>query len=305
MEKPYFDHLPVDARYRVVDGTLYRRYETPYAHDIRVHDLGNGQIEACTSPRYAWGEVDNLSPSALADSIKAIGHAWDSKKGWIPYVPTPQQLLDRAALNAQRSARRARTKVRRLVKAKSLTTLMTLTYRDNMQDRTRMARDFDVFIKRVRRVFPSFQYVCVFERQKRGAWHAHLAVERVQSHYLRAGCLVKSYDLFRSIWRGVVGVDGGNCDLARPKRSKGSIAKLAAYLSKYIGKTFGQHSADGNSYRASGCALEKPTIVRSLGPSRTDAINGLLGLLASEVKACRHFHNALLDCGAYFLVLSP
>ena len=36
-----------------------------------------------------------------------------------------------------------------------------------MTDRARMARDFDVFMKRIRRIFPSFEYVCVFEEQKR------------------------------------------------------------------------------------------------------------------------------------------
>ena len=74
-----------------------------------------------------------------------------------------------------------------------------------MTDRARMARDFDVFMKRIRRIFPGFEYVCVFEEQKRGAWHAHLAVQRVQSHYLHKGVLVKSYDLLRAVWRAVVG----------------------------------------------------------------------------------------------------
>ena len=44
--------------------------------------------------------------------------------------------------------------------------MLTLTYRENMTDRARMARDFDVFMKRIRRIFPSFEYVCVFEEQK-------------------------------------------------------------------------------------------------------------------------------------------
>ena len=79
--------------------------------------------------------------------------------------------------------------------------MLTLTYRENMTDRARMARDFDVFMKRIRRIFPGFEYVCVFEEQKRGAWHAHLAVQRVQSHYLHKGVLVKSYDLLRAVWR--------------------------------------------------------------------------------------------------------
>ena len=51
-----------------------------------------------------------------------------------------------------------------------------------------MARSFGY---RLHEAHPShlswLQYVCVFEEQKRGAWHAHLAVQRVQSHYLHKG----------------------------------------------------------------------------------------------------------------------
>ena len=120
-----------------------------------------------------------------------------------------------------------------------MTVLLTLTYRENMTDRDRMQRDFDVFMKRLRRVAPAAQYVCVFERQKRGAWHAHIAVPRVLSHYVYKGQLVRSYDLLRSLWRGVVGADNGNVDVSRNKRVNRSSAKLASYLSKYIGKDFG------------------------------------------------------------------
>ena len=45
--------------------------------------------------------------------------------------------------------------------------MLTLTYQENMTDRARMARDFDVFMKRIRRIFPAFEYVCVFEEQQR------------------------------------------------------------------------------------------------------------------------------------------
>lgn len=296
---------PVEPRYRVIDGALYRRHSLPYAHDIRVHDLGRGHIEASVLPRYAWGEVGNLSAGAVEDFLQASAGNIHSDSGWVPHVPSHKELLDRAARNVERSTRRARSKVRRLIKAKNLTTLLTLTYRDNVTDRTQMARDFDVFIKRVRRLFPSFQYLCVFERQKRGAWHAHLAVERVQSHYLMRGALVKSFDLFRSVWRGVVGVDGGNVDLRRPKHSKGSLAKLASYLSKYISKTFGQETGQGDGYRASGRALEKPVVVRYLGDDNSGAVAALFSLLSVEMGATVHFHHAVLDCGGYFCVLSP
>lgn len=289
---------------RVINGVLYSRETVPYAHDIRVHDLGHGHLEALVMPRYAWGEVADLAPSALADLEAAKGCIWVNG-GWVPHVPTESEKLDQLARNKERSSRRARTQVRRLCKSKGLSVLLTLTYRENQTDRARMARDFDVFIKRVRRVVPSLQYVCVFEKQKRGAWHAHIAVPRVLSHYMHKGHLVKSYDLLRSMWRGVVGADNGNVDVSKNRRVARSSAKLAAYVSKYISKGFGDCVDGGDSYRASGRALPAAVVVRSAHPAIGGAILDLLDLLGGEVSGCRDFHHALLDCGGYFVSLSP
>ena len=108
-------------------------------------------------------------PKALSRAADAQGNVWDSSAGeWVPSTSCGRDLEERAAANRERSARRAKTQVRRLIKAKNLDTMLTLTYRENMTDRARMARDFDVFMKRIRRIFPSFEYVCVFEEQKRG-----------------------------------------------------------------------------------------------------------------------------------------
>ena len=287
-------------QHRVINGTLYARSATPYAHDIRVHDLGHGHTEATVLPRYAWSEVDNLSQFALADHEASKGHIW-SGGGWVPYSATETEKLDLAARNIERSTRRARTQVRRLCKSKGLSTMLTLTYAENMEDRSRMARDFDVFIKRLRRVIPAFQYVCVFERQKRGAWHAHIAVPRILSHYHHGGCVVKSFDLLRSMWRGVIGA-GGNVDVSRNKRIGRSSSKLAGYIAKYIGKSFGSDS-EGNSYRASGRALPAAVVFRS-HPVLWDAFQDLLELLSVDISRS-HFHQAWLPVGGAFVSISP
>jgi hypothetical protein len=179
-----------------------------------------------------------------------------------------------------------------------------LTYRENVTDRARIARDFDVFMKRLRRVVPGFQYVCVFERQKRGAWHAHVAVPRVLSHYLHQGVLVRSYAFLRSIWRAVVGADNGNVDVSRNKRIMRSSSRLAAYVAKYIGKGFADPADDGNSYRASGGALPSPVVVRLLEPRAIAAFLDAVGLLQLEVNR-GVFHHAYLDGGGCFISISP
>ena len=183
--------------------------------------------------------------------------------------------------------------------------MLTLTYRENMVDRDRMVRDFDVFMKRVRRVCPNIQYVCVFERQKRGAWHAHIAVpSQIHNFRLHEGKLLKSYDFLRSMWRGVVGVDNGNIDLARNRKVGRSSARLASYLSKYISKGF-EACEGGNSYRASGRALPLPVSVRCLTSMASEAFHELLDLISLDLSSCEHFYQARLDCGGCMVILSP
>lgn len=281
---------------RVVNGTLYTRASTPYAYDLRVHSLGHGHTEASVQPRFAWHEVDSLSDLAQADYAACLAS---------PVPLTAKELLDRAAMNRQRSTRRARTKVRRLAKLKGLTVLLTLTYRENMVDRDRMARDLDVFLKRVRRVIQGFEYVAVFERQKRGAWHAHIAVRRILTFYVQKGVLVRSYDLLRSMWRGVVGADNGNIDISRNKKVNRSSAKLAAYLSKYIGKTFDQAEKHVNAYSASGRDIPPAILERVVGPSQAEAIKSLWDLVFGDACAAGEFHQAYIDGGGYYLCLSP
>lgn len=286
----------METQTRVIDGTLYVRSVLPYAFDLRVHDLGHGHVEATALPRYDWREVDALTPQAVSDYARALTEA--------PAL-TASELLDRAAANRDRSTRRARTQVRRLAKAKGLQTLLTLTYRENMVDRERMARDFDAFVKRVRRVMPDFEYVCVFERQKRGAWHAHIAVRKIQTFYVQKGVLVKSYTLLRAMWRGIVGADNGNVDVSRNKRVNRSAAKLASYLSKYIGKTFDQAERYVNSYSASGRALPAAIVERVLTGDQFTAAKALLDLLSAEMGNPCEFHQAFIDGGGVYVCLSP
>ena len=281
---------------RIIDGCLYTRNPKPYAHDIKVHDLGRGQLECLLLPRFGWSEVDALSDIAVA----AYREACDT-----PPTPTVRDLLEKAEENRERATRRARTKVRRLAKFKGLTTLLTLTYRENMTDRARCMHDLDKFIKRVRRVCAGFEYIAVLETQKRGAWHVHLAVQKVQSHYLNKGVLVRSYDLLRSMWRGVVGADNGNVDVSRNKKISRSAARLASYLSKYIGKQFHESIKHQNAYSASGRDLPDALVIRAesagdLGKAMLD----LVDLLQHECGSSK-WSSCFIEGGGWYLELTP
>ena len=283
--------------HRIIHGTLYARQPQPCGHIVRIHDLGHGHVEVTGSPRFIWEEVAPLSPLALADFEAARQSSLAGGE-----LPVPErELRDRA--NRERATRRARTCVRRLAKSKGLTVLLTLTYRENMTDRERMQRDFDVFMKRLRRVSPGVQYICVFERQKRGAWHAHIAVQRVLPWYLHKGQMVRSYDLLRSLWRAVVGADNGNVDVSRNKRVNRSSAKLASYLSKYIGKTFDQADKHVNSYSASGRALPAAAVFQTVG--HAGQVFELVADLLGPEMASSELYTALLDGGGVYCCLSP
>lgn len=94
----------------------------------------------------------------------------------------------RKAENRERSIRRSKQQVRR--KAKDLASanpggqyMVTLTYADNMQDREKALKDWEMFVKRVHKSTDiQFQYVAVAEKQKRGAWHFHILTNVYLEH---------------------------------------------------------------------------------------------------------------------------
>jgi hypothetical protein len=194
----------------------------------RLYDLGHGQVEVTGSRVIEWSEVD-WSPAYLQDVIDAHHEAKAEED--------PDEVEER---NRQRAARRARTQVRRDCKTICADTLLTLTYRANETDLDRCKADLKEFVRRVRRVLPDFKAVACFETQKRGAWHVHLATAGIPT-VLRPvkGGDFRSFNVLRSIWHSVVKDRGGNIDLSRRKRHcKKSIAEVAAYISKYIAKSF-------------------------------------------------------------------
>jgi hypothetical protein len=154
---------------------------------------------------------------------------------------------DRAA-HETRAVRRARSQLRRLVLAANADRLLTLTYRENVTDLRQAGADLARFVRRVRARLPLWVYIAVPERQKRGAWHWHLAVVGRQD-----------VEQLRSDWRRLVG--DGNIDVQQPKsRSTNRRLALVRYLGKYLAKGFeeGDRELSGHRYRAS-LGIEVPS----------------------------------------------
>jgi len=85
--------------------------------------------------------------------------------------------LEKYERSAQ-SIARARNNVRRILLTNSdMRRFITLTYAENIRDRDKAYQDFKIFLRKIRRRYKDvteFKYICVAEKQKRGAIHFHL-----------------------------------------------------------------------------------------------------------------------------------
>jgi len=246
--------------FKVVGDSVFERVRVEGSYAVRKWDLGGGHVECLVNPVYRWVETDD-------DPVRtAVGIAEDRKA---------QSVIDEE--NAERAARRAKTKVRRLCKVLFLDTLLTLTYRENQQSLELCKRHLALFLKRVNRVLEPLggrlPYVACFERQKRGAWHVHIATRRLAHVIQSSGVAVKSYDLLRSMWRATVGELAGNIDVSRRKRtSSRSSARLSSYLSKYILKDCNELGEGVRRFQASAAGLPAPTCLVVVGEGLADCI---------------------------------
>jgi hypothetical protein len=137
---------------------------------------------------------------------------------------------------------------------------------------------FGRFLQRARRAGLRFQYVAVPEKQKRGAWHFHVAVDvflpigNVQAEWFSVG--------------------GGNVDVKFFEDRHGSEAAegCAVYLGKYIGKELESSEFGRQRYRTSqGIKLDverldvHPAMTAGTRAVRT-TFQAMTGLQAGKLK---------------------
>jgi hypothetical protein len=156
--------------------------------------------------------------------------------------------------------------------------MLTLIYRENITDDARLRRDFKLFIQGLRQ-YGEFEYVAGIEKQKRGALHMHLAISALPMWMkLSNGVKVKSANLVRSVWRGVVGLDNGNIDLSKPRRN--AAHRIASYIAKHISKTLEDAVFNAKSYWSSR-GITKPK-VEKLWFSKETTTWDIVSLLAQD-----------------------
>lgn len=273
---------------RIIDGIPYEGKASPY-FNVSAHELGHGHVEVSAVKRIEWRELD-WEPLAIQDYLDCV----EALKN------DPDAVAEKAAKCLKISANRAKTRVRRLCKSMGADSLLTLTYRYCETDKSQVKKDLYEFNRRMRRELPEFRFVACFELQKRGAWHVHMATGGIPTHFNRSSpnaqtkkmhsWRVKSFDVIRAIWRSVVGVRGGNIDLARRKRSSASSpAKIAAYISKYILKDFAEGEKNSNRFTSYGDFKIPAPVSLGFVKNAIEAVEVCYSILGDRVVFGQHF----------------
>jgi len=220
-------------------------------HKVVLTDLGHGHREASITPYRTLAECPPAW-DVLAGRWKGEGDA--------DYVPTVRGEGDREA-SVKRACRRSKKAVRERAKGAGYDSLFTLTFRENVTDRDIAAEVLTRFLRRLRALLPGVSYVSVFERQKRGAWHVHIATHALPKLLAVRGAKVKSWSVMRAIWRSCAGELGGNFDEQKRGRRASSF-RIARYLSKYISKDFADSELERKRYWLGGeCQAPKRVVM--------------------------------------------
>lgn len=219
------------------------------------------------------GELEiSVTPTQFSNVINA-------RMGFNPLLDCPRkrrttdEQAERDAENRQRAAKRAKGRVRYLIKTITADHMLTFNYRDNVLDRERVARDWKEFLRLFHQRYPDWRYVAALEEQERGSIHMHVAVKGRQDikWLLRCWLLAIGQPPEEvSAWY-VHGEKLGEKSLGAvnvepPKKRWGGAGKwkankLASYLTKYIGKEFEEADKGKKKYWHSR-GIDQPLIER-------------------------------------------
>lgn len=257
--------------YEVTRGGAFR---------LRAVDLGGGQLEA-SAVRQEMAQELSWHPMAIEMYLEQLDEHLEETAD------------ERAEAAAKRAARRAAKRIRQLCKANGVESLLTLTYRANEMDLARVKRDLKEFQRRMARHLPGFGFVGAFEEQKRGAWHVHAGIRKIPKVFtVKANgkaVRVKSFELIRSVWRGVTKERGGNIDVASAKGKDRSAARIAGYIAKYATKAFAEGEKWSNRWTKYGFADVPEAIDFGLVDTALDAVRAVYSFMvdAQQVVTAR------------------
>lgn len=227
----------------------YDAVESKVWKTVTIHQFPNGVEVFIDEAKRTWS--DGAEFDDIGDKKAKRGESEDRER------------------SIERAARRAKTQVRRRCKMIQADCLMTLTYRENMQDIERAQADFKALRKRLESI-GEFVYVATIEKQQRGALHIHIACQQFP-FWLRNehGVRVKSWALIQSMWSRVVGRGNGNVDFTKP-RGRNSAHRVASYIAKYVSKKVSEAALNAKSYWSSrAISMPKPEVIWYDGDTST------------------------------------
>lgn len=208
--------------FQATDENMLEARNTGLLHPLidKDRNTGNGYYVSCRHYEQSGDlEISGIK-LAYGDQLR--------KGGGAKRHNSEKSEMDEVTL--QKSLSRARTKIRRLAMAMCCDRMLTLTFRENLTDLDQARRVFKYFNKLMAQAYgDDWRYICVPEKQQRGAIHFHLAI---------AG--FKNVRLVRTLWRRAAGKYQGNIDITSPKtagKNSWNPRRVANYISKYISKT--------------------------------------------------------------------
>jgi len=186
-----------------------------------------------------------------------------------------EEIEQRKRESAARSTTRAKRTLRWAVKQQGLDRMLTLTTRENIEDRDQFLSHLATFYRLIRSTSGAmFPYVCVLEKQERGAYHAHLAIKGFQNVVLLRRLWRRALHPQRLILAGENSL--GNVDIKY--RHQLPRRKLIGYLCKYIAKDFDHPGTSlENRKRIMGTKHNAPVIREYLYPG--DQFSSVEGLV--------------------------
>ena len=252
---PLIENLPSDFDFEGQCGEALGTYAAGYDksnppipsgkdYQATLRRFPSGQIEVCTVRIEALQRMQQSRYHLAGQPVRFTTQEQPE--------PTPEDIEKKAQESLARSIRRARQQVRWKLKQIQADHMVTLSYRENMQDVECLKRDWKEFVRLVHIRYPAWVFVAVREYQERGALHLHIGVKgRQDIKYLRR------------CWYRVLGaaVDAkgeeapGNVDVSGPNKRWGGQGgykwnsdKLAGYMTKYLYKSFEQAEKSSKRY---------------------------------------------------------
>ena len=289
---------------RIIDGRLFEGKRKLDAWEVRIWEQA-GHREISGSNVIEWTEV-GAAPSARPKGLLPGSLVLDKDEMAKLLLRERADAEQRRIDNLKRNANRAKTACRRIIKAEGFDELLTLTYRENQQDRALCKAHFKEWVRRMKAHLGGvFRFCASFEKQDRGAMHVHLAVHKLPKSAVHKGSKIEGWRLGTAVWHTVVGKDNGLCYVGGKNRSGNQKrkpigqAKMAAYVSKYIMKDYAEAEASSNRYsRSNGIPVGRPQVLRFDGAALADIISMVFTCNDGDVVVS---HSASEDRGSYWL----